>query len=129
MATSFDRVMEYAAMENVRSLPDNFDGIGSIEEPNCGDILTIAFKSKREIITEIGYTVTEKACPPVYAAASCIVVLAKGKAVMEAFLITAQDIEKLLSDDGKLDKEHFHCAQMAELALKKAIIDHSKKIK
>lgn len=129
MATSFDKVIEYAAMEKLRKLPENIDGIGSVKEPNCGDVLTVAISTKREIITEIGYNITKEACPPVYACASCAAILAKGKAVMEAYLITAKDIEKLLSEDGELNKEHIHCAQMAELALKNAIVDHAKRIK
>lgn len=127
MATSYDKVIEFAAKSELRSLPNEPDGIGVVIEPNCGDELKIAIVTKREIITEAGYSITEKACPPVYAASAAAISLALGKPVMEAYLITAKSIEELLSEDGKMDREHLHCAQMAELALKKAIVDHARK--
>jgi len=126
MATDFEKVKIYTEVEGVYGLPENAAGIGEVHEPNCEDVLRIGFSTKREIITEIGYTITESACMTVRACAAAAIELAKNKAVMAAYLITHQDIAKLLSDNGELNKENVHCAMMAELALKQAIVNYAR---
>lgn len=113
----------YAAdTSNMGLLPDGL-GFGECEEPGCGDTMELNFATEREIITAIGYTITPTACPPMKACAAIVAGLAKGKAVMEAYLITA---EQIAEKAGGLDKENMHCAAMAELTLKRAIVDYSK---
>lgn len=129
MATNIEKVLELSAIQEMRGLPENPEGVGQVTEPSCGDLLTIGFTTRREIITEIGYTLTESACPPVFASAYHIVSQAKGQAVMAAYLISWKDIAAALSDNGELNPEHIHCAMMAELALKNAIVNYSQKKK
>ena len=126
MATNREKVLEYAQSTQFVGLPDGCAAVGQVIEPHCNDVLRIGFTTHREIITEIGYELTETACPPVHACAHLICQLAKGKAVLEGYLLTHKQISALISDDGTLDSEHIHCAQMAELALKQAIAQYSR---
>ena len=126
MATDTGRVHEWAAREGEYPLPAEPDATGTAVEPDCGDNLTMGFKTHREIITEIGFDLTKSACPPTRACAVCAAHLAKGKPVMPAYLtVTAKAIAKELSTDGELDQGHVHCALMAELAFKRALAAYS----
>jgi len=125
MATNIQRVLELAADKSNLGIPEDAQGVGEVKEPSCGDLLRIGFTTHREIITQIGYTLTESACPPVFACSSYLTSLAKGQAVVAAYLITWKDIAAALSDNGELNPEHIHCAMMAELALKNAIVNYS----
>ncbi len=117
-------ILEYAESARRKGLPEDAQGCGSCREPECGDELVMAIKTRREIITEIGYTITETACPPMKASAAVAAELAQDKAVLEAYLLTKDDIAAVL---GGLDKENIHCAMMAEIALKQAILDYTKR--
>ena len=119
-------IEEYALKTDYRGTLNDYHGIGQCVEPDCGDVLEYTIKTEREIITEIAFTITETACLPVKACATIAAELAKGKAVMEAYLITRDDIAKVTEG---LEKEQEHCALMAELALKRTIIDYSKRRK
>lgn len=126
MATDKERVLAWASREGEFPLPSGLDATGTAIEPDCGDHLTMGFKTHREVITEIGFDLTKSACPPTRASAVCAAHLAKGKAVMAAYLtVTAKTIAKELSADGELDEGHVHCALMAELAFKRALAAYS----
>ena len=71
MATDTGRVLEWAAREGEYPLPAEPDATGTAVEPDCGDNLTMGFKTHREIITEIGFDLTKSACPPTRACAVC----------------------------------------------------------
>lgn len=105
-------------------LPDGYEGMGETVEPGCGDIMRIYIRTHREIITEIKYTLTESSCDTVRSCAAAAIALAKDKPVMEAYLITKDQIADCL---GILSIEQIHCAMMAELTLKKAIVDYARR--
>lgn len=116
----------YAADTERIGLPDGAQAYGRCEEPDCGDVMEVGFKTLREIITDIGYTITDTACPPMKACAAIAAGLAAGKPVMEAYLI---DKDAIAAEAGGLDAENMHCAMMAELSLKRAIVDYSQRKK
>ena len=125
MATDRALVLQQAGRTEFQHTLPQAAASGVVEEPNCHDRLEICFSVRREIITDIGYSLTSTACPTVFACANVLCELARGKAVLEAYLLTSGDIARQLSDDGTLDREHVHCAMMAELALKRAILQYS----
>ena len=96
---------------------------GKCKDPGCGDELTIFFKTEREIITGIGFSIDETACNMAKACASWMIKEAKDKPVMAAYLIDHKAIDKAF---GGLGEGDVHCAMMAELALKQAIVSYSK---
>lgn len=124
MATNREKVLACVDQsENYGILPI-YDGKGETVEPGCSDVMRMYIKVEREVITGISYTITETACAPVQACASYATILAKGKPVLEAYTITKDQISEYF---GGLDKEHIHCAIMAELTLKKTILDYVNK--
>lgn len=114
-------VMEYSRRETLKGILEDCQGRSEVREPGCGDLMCVYIKTRREMITEIRYTVTETACPPVKACAALAAELAWNKPVMEAYLIDAGQLSRFF--DG-LPKESYHCALMAEIALKRAIKDY-----
>ena len=121
-----DLIERYALDTRYHGLINDHQGIGRCEEPGCGDVLEVTLKTEREIITEIGYIITATACPPMKACAGIMAEMAMGKPVMAAYLITHADIG---AHAGGLEKESEHCAMMAELALKRSIIDYARRRK
>ena len=47
MATDKERVLAWAAREGEFPLPDGPDAVGTAVEPECGDNLTMGFKTHR----------------------------------------------------------------------------------
>ncbi len=130
MATNVELVHSYAAREGEFAPPENHNFSGTVQEPNCSDELTIYLRINiRSFIEATGFTLTESACDTVRACAVKCCELAQKQPVLTAYVITADDIAKALCEDGEPDKEHIHCAQMAELALKKAVLAYSKSLK
>ena len=107
-------------------MPKDCMGTGSCEDPACRDVLTYYFSAERELIRSISYTITDTSCFPSKACAETAAALALGRPVMEAYTIDSSAIAKAL---GGLDAEYMHCAMMAELALKRAVLDYARKRK
>ena len=127
MATNVALVRQYAALEKDYPPPAGANAVGMAQEPNCSDLLTIHLRvSPRRYVEAAGFTLTASACDTVRACAVKCCQLAEKKAVLASFTGTADDIAHALSEDGTPDQEHIHCAQMAELALKRAVVAFSR---
>ena len=87
---------------------------------------TYYFSADRELITSISYTITETSCFPSKACAETAAALVRGRPVLEAYTIDSSAIATAL---GGLEPEYMHCAMMAELALKRAVLDYAGKRK
>ncbi len=107
--------------ENVGKI-ENADGRGLAGDPGCGDHLEITLRVENQIIQDVRFRV--QGCGGAIASSSMTTILAKGKPVMEAYLITKEDIVNAL---GGLPSEKIHCSVLGEQALKKAILDYAKK--
>lgn len=128
MATHKEKILDIVA-DSTNHVPNDYNGRGEAQEPNCNDRMTIYIRvNERKMIVDSGFELTDGACATVIASASVAAQLAKDKPVMTAYTITASYIAAQLTDDGVLDKEHLHCAIMAELALKRAVVDYSSKL-
>lgn len=123
MATDFDKIIKYAMDESYIGLPENYSALGAITEEECGDTLAIGIYTERAFVHKIGYAITESACMTVRAAAAAACSMADEKAVIAGYTITPEKIAAELSNDGRLDEEHYHCAVMASAALRRAVVD------
>lgn len=119
-----EKILIYSDKKEQQKKPEQFQGMGQVREPGCGDELSMYISTRREIITECSFTITDTACPPLKACAALAAELALGKPVMEAYLISAGELAAFF---GGLPKESMHCAQMAELALKQTLKDYAVK--
>jgi len=83
----------------------------------CGDEMEMWLKVKDEIIENASFCTT--GCGATVACGGMVTSLAKGKTLGEALSIGADIIVQNL---GGLPDDHIHCAGLASLTLKKAII-------
>jgi nitrogen fixation NifU-like protein len=106
---------------NVGEIPDA-DGVGTVGNPVCGDMMTIYIKVKDNRIADIKFKTF--GCGAAVATSSMITELAKGKTLEEAMKITRKDVADSL---GGLPPIKMHCSNLAADALHEAIKDYQKK--
>jgi nitrogen fixation NifU-like protein len=117
-----DKVMEhFKNPKNMGEIPDA-DGVGTVGNPVCGDLMTIYIKVKDNRIANIGFKTF--GCGAAIATSSMTTELAKGKTLEEALKITRGDVADAL--DG-LPPVKMHCSNLAADALHAAIKDYQKK--
>jgi nitrogen fixation NifU-like protein len=92
------------------------DAEGSYGDPSCGDYLTFYIKVENKRITDISYLVF--GCSASIATSSMTSVIAKGKSLEEALIISEEDIIEAL--DG-LPEHKVHCSNLGVSALRNAI--------
>ena len=107
--------------QNVGEIPDA-DGVGTVGNPVCGDMMTIYLKIKDDRIEDIKFKTF--GCGAAIATSSMVTIMAKGKTLDEALKITRDDVAKEL--DG-LPPQKMHCSNLAAEALTAAIEDYRKK--
>ncbi len=117
-----EKVMDhFKKPRNMGEIPDA-DGIGSVGNPTCGDLMNIYIKVKDNVLTDIKFKTI--GCGAAIATSSMITELAKGKTLEEALTITRGDVAENL--DG-LPKIKMHCSNLASEGLRAAIKDYRKK--
>lgn len=117
-----EKVMEhFRNPRNVGEIPDA-DGVGTVGNPVCGDMMTIYIKVKNNRIVDIKFKTF--GCGAAVATSSMITELAKGKTLEEAIKITRGDVADSL---GGLPPIKMHCSNLAADALHEAIKDYQKK--
>jgi nitrogen fixation NifU-like protein len=116
------KVMQnFANPQNVGEIP-NADGVGTVGNPVCGDLMTIYIKVKDDRIEDIKFKTF--GCGAAIATSSMVTQMAKGKTIEEALKITREDVAKEL---GGLPPQKMHCSNLAAEALEAAINDYKNK--
>jgi nitrogen fixation NifU-like protein len=119
-----DKVMEhFRNPRNMGEIP-NADGIGTVGNPVCGDLMTMYIKVKDNRIEDIKFKTY--GCGAAIATSSMTTELAKGKTLEEAMKITRASVAGSL---GGLPKVKMHCSNLAADALHAAIDDYREKTK
>jgi nitrogen fixation NifU-like protein len=119
-----EKVMEhFRNPRNMGEIPDA-DGIGTVGNPVCGDLMTVYIKVKDNSIADIKFKTF--GCGAAIATSSMITELAKGKTIEEAMKITRGDVADSL---GGLPTIKMHCSNLAADALHAAIKDYQAKKK
>ncbi len=117
-----DKVMEhFMNPRNVGEIPDA-DGIGSVGNPVCGDIMKMYIKVEDDIITDVKFKTF--GCGAAIATSSMATELIKGKTVEEALQLSNKAVAEAL---GGLPAVKMHCSVLAEEAIQSAIDDYLKK--
>jgi len=109
--------------KNIGEIEDA-DGIGTVGNPICGDLMTIYIKVKDNKIHDIKFKTF--GCVAAIATSSILTEIAKGKTLEVAMKINRDNVAKEL--DG-LPPLKMHCSNLATDALRKAINDYNKKSK
>jgi len=102
----------------------NADGVGTVGNPQCGDVMTIYIKVKDEKIDDIKFKTF--GCAAAIATSSILTEMTIGKKLDEALKITRDDVANEL---GGLPAIKLHCSNLAADALREAIKDYRKKNK
>ena len=108
---------------NVGDIP-NADGVGTVGNPTCGDVMTIYIKVKDNRIDDIKFQTL--GCGAAIASSSMVTEMVKEKTTNEAMAVSNEDITKAL---GGLPPTKMHCSKLAADALHKAIEDYQIKVK
>jgi nitrogen fixation NifU-like protein len=117
-----EKVMDhFRNPRNVGEIPDA-DGVGTVGNPVCGDMMTVYIKVKDDKIADIKFKTF--GCGAAVATSSMVTELAKGKTLEEAMKITRADVAEHL---GGLPPIKMHCSNLAADALHSAIDDYQKK--
>ena len=117
-----EKVMDH--FENPRNVGviEDADGIGTVGNPVCGDVMKMYIKVKDGIITDVKFKTF--GCASAIATSSMATELIKGKSISEALTLTNKAVAEAL--DG-LPPVKMHCSVLAEEAIKAAIEDYQNK--
>jgi len=117
-----DKVMEH--FQNPRNVGEieDADGIGTVGNPVCGDLMTIYIKVKDDVIEDIKFKTF--GCGAAIATSSMVTEMAMGKTLEEAMKITRNDVAENLEG---LPPVKMHCSNLAADALHAAIDNYREK--
>jgi nitrogen fixation NifU-like protein len=119
-----EKVMDhFKNPRNMGEIPDA-DGVGTVGNPVCGDLMTMYIKVKDNRIVDIKFKTF--GCGAAIATSSMTTELAKGKTLEEAMKLTRASVADSL---GGLPPVKMHCSNLAADALHAAIEDFYKKQK
>ena len=117
-----EKVLEhFKNPRNVGEIKDA-DGVGTVGNPVCGDMMTMYIKVRDDKIVDIKFRTY--GCGAAIATSSMTTELAKGKTLKEAMEISRQSVATAL--DG-LPPVKMHCSNLAADALHEAVKDYQKK--
>lgn len=119
-----EKVMDhFANPRNVGEIEDA-DGVGSVGNPVCGDMMTFNIKVDGDRLTDVKFKTF--GCGAAIACSSMVSEMARGKTLEEAKKITNADVAAELEG---LPKNKMHCSNLGADALHKAIEDYEAKAK
>lgn len=104
--------------KNVGEIED-YDGIGTVGNAVCGDIMQITIKVENGIIVDAKFKTF--GCAAAVATSSTATEMVKGLTLEEALKITNKKVVETLEG---LPPQKIHCSVLAEEAIKKAIEDY-----
>ena len=95
------------------------DGIGTVGDPICGDVMKMFLKIENNIIVDIKFKTF--GCGAAISTSSMVTEMVKGKSIDEALKITNKTVAEAL---GGLPPIKMHCSVLAEEALRSALKDY-----
>ena len=117
-----EKVMDhFENPRNVGEIPDA-DGVGTVGNAKCGDIMRMYLKVENGIIRDVKFKTF--GCGAAIATSSMATELVKGKTLKEALQLTNKAVAEAL--DG-LPPVKIHCSLLAEEAIHAAVEDYLKK--
>ncbi len=117
-----EKVMEHFRNPRNVGVIEDADGVGTVGNPVCGDLMTMYIKVEDDRIVDIKFQTF--GCGAAIATSSMATELAKGKTLEDALKITRQTVAEAL---GGLPAQKMHCSNLAADALRKAIVDYLRK--
>ncbi|HHT06570.1 MAG TPA: Fe-S cluster assembly scaffold protein NifU [Hydrogenispora sp.] len=116
------KVMEcFMNPQNVGEI-ENADGVGTVGNPKCGDIMKIYLQIEDNIIRDAKFKTF--GCGAAIATSAMLTQMIKGKSIEEAMKVTNKAVADAL--DG-LPPVKMHCSCLAEEALKAALWNYAER--
>ena len=117
-----DKVMDhFTNPRNVGEI-ENADGVGTVGNAKCGDIMQMFLKIENDVIVDVKFKTF--GCGAAIATSSMATELIKGKTIADALKLTNSAVVEALEG---LPPVKIHCSVLAEEAIKAAISDYYKK--
>ena len=117
-----EKVMDhFTHPRNVGEIADA-DGVGTVGNAKCGDIMQMFIKVENNIIVDVKFKTF--GCGAAIATSSMATELVKGKSIDEALALTNSAVVEALEG---LPPVKVHCSVLAEEAIKAAVSDYYKK--
>ena len=126
------KVMKYFTHPKNMGVIENADGVGTVGNPRCGDVMKVYVKVKSKTVKgkSIEYIddikVQTLGCGAAIASSSMMSEMVKGKSLNDALKLTNKEVATEL---GGLPPVKLHCSVLAEEGIRKAIDDYRKKTK
>ena len=118
-----EKVMDHFSNPRTVGEIENADGVGTVGNAKCGDIMRIYLKvDENGVITDCKFKTF--GCGAAIATSSMATEMVKGKTLKEALALTNAAVAEAL--DG-LPPVKMHCSLLAEEAVKAAVEDYMKK--
>ena len=119
-----EKVME--AFKNPKNVGEieNPDGIGTVGNASCGDIMQISLRIENDVIVDAKFKTF--GCAAAIATSSTATDMIIGMTIEEALKVTNKKVVECL---GGLPSQKIHCSVLAEEGIKKAIEDYLSKKK
>ena len=114
-----EKVIEVFSNPKNVGVIENADGVGTVGNATCGDIMKIYLKIDNGIITDAKFQTF--GCAAAIATSSTATEMIKGKTVEEAEKLTNAAVVESL---GGLPAQKMHCSVLAEEAIAEAIKDY-----
>ncbi len=117
-----EKVME--AFKNPKNVGEieNYDGIGTVGNATCGDIMQITIKVENGVIVDAKFKTF--GCAAAVATSSTATEMIIGMTLEEALTVTNKKVVETLEG---LPPQKIHCSVLAEEAIKLAIEDYKSK--
>ena len=118
-----EKVMDH--FKNPRNVGEieNADGVGTVGNAKCGDIMQMFIKVENDIIVDVKFKTF--GCGAAIATSSMATELVKGKSIDDALNLTNAAVVEALEG---LPPVKVHCSVLAEEAIKTAVADYYNKI-
>jgi len=121
-------IEHFQSPQNVGEI-ENADGVGTVGNPSCGDIMKMYIKVENNVIVDIkfqtfGCGAAIATSGAAIATSSITTEMVKGKTIDEAIKLTRNDVADAL---GGLPPIKMHCSNLATDALAAAIEDYRSK--
>ena len=114
-----EQVMDHFMNPRNMGEMENADGVGTVGNAKCGDIMRIYIKVENDVITDV--TFKTFGCGAAIATSSKATEIVKGMTLEEAEKVTNKMVMEAL---GGLPPVKVHCSVLAEEALHAAIKDY-----
>ncbi|HOK81301.1 MAG TPA: Fe-S cluster assembly scaffold protein NifU [Clostridia bacterium] len=119
-----EKVLEiFANPRNVGEI-ENADGVGTVGNASCGDIMKVYLKIENDVIVDAKFKTF--GCAAAIASFSVATEMIKGKTIEEALKIRNADVVEQLEG---LPPQKIHCSVLAEEAIAAAIENYRSKQK